>query len=108
MGGIQWAAESDPDYAHASIDIYLDPAFHGQGLCVDAVQLLMAHLFFVEGHHRLTIDPAADNGAAIRCYEKAGFRRVGVMREYERGPDGRFHDGLLMECLRSEWREPAS
>jgi len=31
-----------------------------------------------------------------------GFRPVGVMRRYERGGDGRFHDGLLMDLLRGE------
>jgi hypothetical protein len=25
-----------------------------------------------------------------------------VMRQYERGPDGRFHDGLPMDLLRGE------
>ena len=45
------------------------------------------------------IDPAADNVAAIRSYEKVGFRPVGVMRRYERGPDGQWHDGLLMDLL---------
>jgi aminoglycoside 6'-N-acetyltransferase len=30
------------------------------------------------GHHRLVIDPAADNERAIRCYERVGFRRIGV------------------------------
>jgi aminoglycoside 6'-N-acetyltransferase len=55
------------------------------------------------GHHRNTIDPAADNAAAIRAYEKAGFKPVGVMRRYERdtGGDG-WHDGLLMELLADE------
>jgi aminoglycoside 6'-N-acetyltransferase len=33
-----------------------------------------------------------------------GFRPVGVMRQYERGGDGRFHDGLLMDLLRGELR----
>jgi aminoglycoside 6'-N-acetyltransferase len=55
------------------------------------------------GHHRITIDPAADNAAAIRTYEKVGFRPVGVMRKYERDGDGRgWHDGLLMELLAGE------
>jgi aminoglycoside 6'-N-acetyltransferase len=31
-----------------------------------------------------------------------GFREVGVMREYERGSDGTWHDGLLMEMLADE------
>jgi len=54
------------------------------------------------GHHRLTIDPAADNLAAIRAYEKVGFRTVGVMREYWRAPDGTWHDGLLMDLPAAE------
>ena len=103
VGGIQWTAEPDPDYHHASIDIYLDPAFHGRGLCTDAVRTLARHLFEDEGHHRLTIDPAADNHAAIGCYSKVGFRPVGVMRQYERGADGTWHDGLLMELLAEEF-----
>ena len=36
----------------------------------------------------LKIDPAAANSRAIRCYGKVGFRPVGLMRQYERGPDG--------------------
>jgi aminoglycoside 6'-N-acetyltransferase len=48
------------------------------------------------------IDPAADNVAAIRTYEKAGFKRVGVMRRYERLPGGEWHDGLLMDLLADE------
>ena len=55
------------------------------------------HLFTVHGHHRIEIDPAADNDAAIRAYSKVGFRPVGITRRSERGPDGTWHDGLLMD-----------
>jgi aminoglycoside 6'-N-acetyltransferase len=51
------------------------------------------------GHHRLTIDPAVDNEIAIACYRRVGFRPVGIMRRYERTPDGDWRDGLLMELL---------
>ena len=98
-GAIQWHAEDEPDYRHAGIDIYLDPALHGRGLGTDAVRTLARHLIADGGHHRLVIDPAADNTAAIRCYSKVGFRPVGVMRNYERGLDGTWHDGLLMDLL---------
>ncbi|MBT2530317.1 GNAT family N-acetyltransferase [Streptomyces sp. ISL-99] len=101
-GAIQWGAEQDPDYRHANIDIYLDPAVHGRGLGTDAVRTLAHHLITGLGHHRIVIDPAADNAAAIRCYTKAGFRPVGIMRDYERGPDGTWHDGLLMDLLAAD------
>jgi len=102
VGAIQWTAETEPDYRHAGIDVYLDPSVHGRGLGTDAVRTLARHLITVEGFHRLTIDPAADNASAIRCYGKVGFRPVGVMRQYERGPDGAWHDGLLMDLLAAE------
>ena len=105
VGAIQWSAEEDPEYRHAGIDIYLDPAVHGRGLGTDAVRTLARHLVTAHGHHRLTIDPAADNAAAIRCYAKAGFRPVGVMRRYERGADGSWHDNLLMDLLAEELAE---
>ncbi|GAA1148682.1 aminoglycoside 6'-N-acetyltransferase [Kitasatospora gansuensis] len=102
VGAVQWYAESDPDYRHAGIDIFLDPAVHGQGLGTDAVRVLARHLTTTLGFHRLVIDPAADNAAAIRCYAKVGFRPVGVMRAYERGADGSWHDSLLMDLLAAE------
>ncbi|MFG3345787.1 GNAT family N-acetyltransferase [Streptomyces sp. NPDC048018] len=102
VGMVQWYAEEEPDYRHAGIDLFLDPSVHGKGLGTDTVRTLARHLVDDVGHHRLVIDPAADNVAAIRCYEKAGFRPVGVMRRYERGSDGSWHDGLLMDLLASE------
>ncbi|MFB4301853.1 GNAT family N-acetyltransferase [Actinomadura sp. NTSP31] len=107
IGLIQWHEEEDPDYRHAGIDIYLDPSVRGRGLGGDAVRTLARHLFDDHGHHRITIDPAASNAAAIRCYEKVGFRPVGVMRRYERAADGTWHDGLLMDLLADELTGPA-
>jgi aminoglycoside 6'-N-acetyltransferase len=105
VGWIQWEAEKDPDYRHAWMDIYLDPEVRGRGLGTDAVRTLARHLIVDHGHHRLTIDPAADNTAAIRSYTKVGFRPVGIMRRYERGPDGTWHDSLLMDLLAEELTE---
>jgi aminoglycoside 6'-N-acetyltransferase len=102
VGAVQWHAEEDPDYRHAGMDVFLDPACRGRGLGPDAVRTLARHLVDAHGHHRLTIDPAAANAAAIRCYAKVGFRPVGVLRRYERDADGCWQDGLLMELLAEE------
>lgn len=102
VGYVQYAEENEPDYRHAGIDIFLGPDGRGRGFGPDAIRTLARYLFEVRGHHRLTIDPAAANERAIAAYERVGFRRVGLMRNYERGQDGRFHDGLLMDMLRGE------
>ena len=98
--GIELAfEEADPQYRHAGIDIAVHPDYQGLGLGSDAIRTLAEHLFTARGHHRLVIDPAAGNAAAIRLYRSLGFRPVGTMRSYERGPDGSWHDGLLMDLL---------
>ena len=106
IGLIQYAEENDPEYRHASIDICLHSMWHGQGLGSDAVRTLARYLFEERGHHRITIDPAAHNERAIRSYRRVGFRPVGVMRRYERSPDGTWHDGLLMDLLPEDLVEP--
>lgn len=104
IGSIQFAEETEPEYRHAGIDLFLATASQGRGLGPDAIRALARYLMDVRGHHRLTIDPAATNERAIRAYERVGFRRVGVMRSYERGADGTFHDGMLLDLLRGELR----
>ena len=104
VGLIQSYEEDDPEYRHAGIDISLVTEVHERGLGTDAVRTLARHLFEHDGHHRLVIDPSAGNARAIRCYEKVGFKPVGVMRRYEADGRGGWRDGLLMDLLRDELR----
>ena len=85
-------------YRSVGLDIFLTTARQGQGLGREALRLVIAH-YLERGHHRFTIDPAADNERAIRAYAAVGFKPVGRMRDYELGADGTWHDGLLMDLL---------
>ena len=99
-GMIQYGEETEPKYRHASIDLFVAPAHHRQGIATEAISLVLDHLIASCGHHRVTIDPAAANTAAIGCYTKLGFRPVGLLRRAERDSDGGgWHDVLLMELV---------
>ena len=104
VGLIMAGEETDPQYPSGSIDIALAEAGRGRGLGTDAVRTVARWLIDRRGHHRITIDPSAANERAIRVYEKLGFRRVGILRAYERWLDGEWHDGLLMDLLADELR----
>ena len=103
-GCIQYSEETDPDYFSAAVDIFVGTAAQGRGVGPDAMRTLIAWLFDGRGHHRLTVDPAAENARAIHVYEKLGFRPVGVLRRYERVEDGVWRDALLMELLAEDFR----
>lgn len=93
--------EADPQYPSVWFDIALATRFQGRGYGRDALLLAIRHQIG-RGHHRFVIDPAAANERAIRAYAAVGFRPVGVMRRYERTPDGGWRDGLLMDLLADE------
>jgi aminoglycoside 6'-N-acetyltransferase len=100
-GWLLFDEETTPGYRHVAFDIALATRIHGRGYGRQALRLAIRH-FADLGHHRFTIDPAAHNARAIRCYASVGFKPVGVMREYERLGEGPWHDALLMDLLAHE------
>jgi len=108
IGIVTYTEYDDPQYRQAGIDITLHPDHIGRGLGTEGVATMARWLIEERGHHRLFIDPAADNARAIRCYERVGFRRVGIMRRYWRDPAGEWQDGLLLDLLAGELRYTSS
>jgi RimJ/RimL family protein N-acetyltransferase len=76
--------------------------YRGKGYGADALQLILGYAFRELNLHRLGLDVISSNQAAIRAYEKAGFRREGVMRQAVLR-DGRRYHRVLMGILREEW-----
>jgi len=107
VGYIQVAEELEADFYHAGIDLFLTTSAQGRGLGPEAIRVLAADLIDRRGHHRLIIDPVAENVRAIAAYARVGFRPVGRLRQYQRMADGTWADALLMELLAHELiREP--
>jgi aminoglycoside 6'-N-acetyltransferase len=104
-GWVQYEEETYEWYPSVALDISLTTALHGRGYGRRALRLAIEH-FAALGHHRFTIDPDIRNERAIRTYAAVGFKPVGVMRAYERNPDGGWNDALLMDLIVSggEWR----
>lgn len=92
-GGGWWEDETDPGVR--GIDQSIGPAaLLGRGLGTRLVRAMVERLFTDPAVTRIQTDPSPDNHRAIRCYEKAGFRQVGVIAT----PDG---PALYMVCERT-------
>jgi RimJ/RimL family protein N-acetyltransferase len=85
-----WLDVQDPG-VHGIDQFLADGEKLGQGLGTEMVRAFVGELFADPTVRRVQADPSPANGRAIRCYEKAGFRRV---REIVT-PDG---PALLMHC----------
>ncbi len=74
----EWPEERDPGVM--GIDQFLADARRlNQGLGTEMVRQFVARLFEDPRVTRVQTDPRPDNLRAIRCYEKAGFRRQGLV-----------------------------
>jgi aminoglycoside 6'-N-acetyltransferase len=99
-GLIQWGDDSEPDYRHAYVDIFVGDDYAGRGIGTEAMRQMTRALIEQHGYHRIILDPAVENAPAIRSYEKAGFRRVGTFRRsYREHESGEWRDELMMELV---------
>jgi [ribosomal protein S5]-alanine N-acetyltransferase len=75
----------------------------GRGYGTEATRLIVKFAFDTLNLNRVWLQVYEYNARGIRTYEKAGFRREGVLRQ-DHYRDGRYWDTILMGILREEWR----
>lgn len=74
-----------------------------QGVCTEAVGLLLEETFNSMGYHKVVLRVAVGNDASDRVAEKLGFTREGVLRE-ELLIRGNWVDHTLWSLLDREYR----
>lgn len=79
-----------------------DQRYWGRGYGTDATITLIDGAFRTRPLQRIELLVVPDNKRAIRAYERAGFVKEGVLREYEYR-DGGYHDIMLMSILHDDW-----
>jgi RimJ/RimL family protein N-acetyltransferase len=83
---------------HANLGICLLGQVRGCGLGGQAISLLADYLRDQWRLRKLVLRVRADNAAALRCYEKAGFERCGLLRQHV-FIEGCWQDVVLMELF---------
>lgn len=82
--------------------VFLDHGWRGRGICVEMVQRVLEIGFHQLNLRRIDLRVYTFNQAAIRCYERAGLVREGVLRKAQRVGD-QYWDTVIMAILREEW-----
>jgi len=83
-----------------------EPKYWSQGYGQDAVEVLVDAAFRVLPLQRIELLVLPDNLRARRCYEKAGFKKEGVLRSYLY-TKGNMQDMMIMSILHDEWAKRA-
>jgi len=98
LGPIQWV------YRCATFGILIgEKDFWGKGAGEEATRLMVEYGFQRLNLHRIDLGVFAEHEAAVRCYEKVGFKVEGRMRE-DLFQAGQYKDRLWMGLLRSEYK----
>ncbi len=78
-----------------------DPAERGRGIGTQTLELLLPYAFGTLGFHQLYCQVAVDNKPSLLLFEKFGFERVGVKRDWNL-TDGAFVDEVFMQKIESQ------
>lgn len=97
LGFVQ-VSDLDPVDRRGELGIGLAPQAQGAGHGGRALSLLLDHLRVTRGLRKMQLRVRSDNVRAIRCYERAGFERCGLMRSHVH-IEGAWRDVVLMERL---------
>ena len=97
LGPINWV------HRKATFGILIgDKQFWGKGIGVEVTRLMVEYGFFRLNLRRIDLGVNAENEAAVRSYEKVGFRVEGRFRETS-FREGQYKDSLWMGLLRSDY-----
>ena len=99
--GIQ---EIDAKNRTASLGIFLGKKHWGKGYGKDALNVLVSFCFNEVNLNKIRLSVFSFYKPAIHCYEKAGFKTEGVLRQ-EIYRQEKYHDTIIMGMLRCEWEE---
>ncbi len=79
-------------------------AVRGRGYCQGMIKAILRIGFEELGLHRISLGVYDFNEPAIRCYEKAGMKKEGVLRDVVRYQDG-YWSLVEMAMLEDEWQQ---
>lgn len=100
--GSVYIRDIDRSHKKAEYGIFIgETQARGRGVGTAAAKLMLRYCFEEQGLHRIFLRVFADNRQAVRSYEKAGFRREGLLRDDVR-IDGKYRDILWMAAIRPE------
>ena len=93
----------DGTHGRAELGISIgEKEYWGRGYGADAIRVALRHVFAEMGLRRVDLITDEDNERGIRCYEKCGFVREGLLRAH-RLRHGKPIDMIVMGALRDEW-----
>ena len=80
-------------------------AERGKGVCTGMIKAILKIGFEDLKLHRISLGVYDFNTSAIRCYEKAGFVKEGLMRDVLRYDENTYWSLIEMSMLEDEWKK---
>jgi len=89
----------EPQHERAGVGVFVIPEEQEKGYATEALRVLIRYCFEILKLHMLHCNITANNLASIRLFEKAGFQRCGIKKEW-RFIDNCWMDELMFQQIR--------
>ncbi len=103
MAGANWSAKAKLRHVAEIYGVYVAPGQRSKGIATALMRPLLDELRAIGHIEKVKLEVNSEARAAIRLYEKLGFKRVGTARR-ELKVDGRYFD---LQCMELHFRPRA-
>mgnify|MGYP005849092943 CR=1 FL=1 len=90
-------------YSRAEVGLFLDSRYWEKGYGSKILRKIIEYCFYTLGLHRLEAHIFPQNEASIRLFEKFGFKREGICRDYAQNLDDQWQDCIQYSLLSEEY-----
>jgi len=83
--------------------VIFNQSYWSRGFGTESIQILLKYAFETLNLNSVELEVFANNPRAQRCYEKSGFKEMGVRREAV-FVEGQYVDSILLDITVNEWK----
>jgi len=94
--------EFDPHHSRCGVGIFLEPVSRGKGLASQALELLSTYCFNVLLLNQIFALVTATNHESLVLFERCGFEKSGLKKQWNRTGNKSFSDVWLLQKLNAE------
>ena len=83
--------------------VIFNQSYWNKGFGTESIQILLKFAFETLNLNSVELEVFSNNKSAQRCYEKSGFKQMGVRREAV-FMEGEYFDSLLLDITVNKWK----
>ncbi len=94
--------EFEPQHNRCGIGVFINKNYRNNGFAEEAISLIKEYCFKILYLHQTYVHVDVSNTASLSLFEKAGFEKSGIKKQWHKTGKSTFEDVYFLQCIFTE------